>query len=100
VIFGRPTNLWLGVVTSGAGVAGILLIAAGLDPTFVAQLLGAVVALLGALITLIAGQPPSVNAGDRITVHTPNGQPDATAKVGLSPSGQVAVIDRRAPTDG
>jgi hypothetical protein len=97
VIFGRPTNLWLGVVTSGAGVAAIALIAGGLDPELVAQLLGALVAFLGAVIGLVAGQPPSVNPGDRIVVHTANGQPDATAKVGLSPSGQVAVIDRRAP---
>lgn len=100
MIFGRPTNLWLGVVTSGAGVAGIALIAAGVNPTFVAQLLGAVVAFLGAVIGLVAGQPPSVNPGDRIIVHTANNEPDATAKVGLSPSGQVAVIDRRAPPDG
>jgi len=97
MIWGRPPNLWLGLVTSGSGVAAVLMLAVGLEPDFVAQFLAAVVAFLGALIAFVAGQPPTVQAGDRINVHTPNGQPDATTTVGLAPSGQVTVQpDRRA----
>lgn len=97
MILGRPTNLWLGVVTAGAGVATVLLLAWGFDPRTVAQTAGAVVTLMGALIALVAGQPPAVNPGGAVTVHTANGDVNATARLGLSPRGQVTVLDRRIP---
>lgn len=95
MIWGRPPNLWLGVVTSGAGVAGVVMLAAGLDPEFVAQILAALVTFLGAIIALIAAQPPTIAKGDRIHVGTPNGQPTATATIGLTPAGQVTVQPER-----
>lgn len=100
MIRGRPINLWLGVVTAGSGVAAILLITAGLDPVFVAQLLGSLTAFLGAIIALIAGQPPSVNPGGAVVVHTSNGQPDAHATLDVGATGRVVVQERRTPPDG
>jgi hypothetical protein len=91
MIYGRPINLWLGVVTSSVGFLGIVLIGIGLDPEFVAQLLGALAALLGALVALVAGQPATINPGDRVVIHTPNGDKDVHARVDLSPAGQATV---------
>lgn len=93
MLFGRPINLWTGFVTSAVGVVTIVLITAGQDPVFVGTLMGGVASLLGALIALVAGQPPTIAPDSAVNVQTAAGQPNATATLGLeqAPSGETVV---------
>lgn len=81
MLLGRPVNLWLGVVTAGAGGLSVALVAAGVDPALVANLVGAGVAFLGAVIALVAGQPPTVSPGDKVVIQTPSGEANRTVTV-------------------
>jgi hypothetical protein len=75
VILGRPTNLWLGFVTAFVGLVSVSAVTVfNADPTVVATLAGGFTGLLGALVALIAGGQPTVNAGDVVSVVTPKGQ--------------------------
>jgi hypothetical protein len=86
MILGRPTNLWLGFITSALAVVQILLVnVAKLDPVVTATLLGAIGLLLGSLISLIANQPPTVNPGDTVHVTTPAGQPNYVTTIATPP---------------
>ena len=82
MIFGRPTNLWLGLVTATLGFAQVAIVSLDLLPgvseAAIATTLGALGLLLGALIALVAGQPPTLNVGDAYNVTTPAGQPNVT----------------------
>lgn len=78
MIFGRPTNLWTGLVTSVIGLATLLAITSGADPVTVAQVAGSVTVVAGAIISLVANQPPTVNEGDRVHVITPPDQENVT----------------------
>ena len=89
MIWGRPTNLWLGLVTALTGFVTVTLVQLGLDPAAVATVAGSGAGVLGALIVLVANQPPSVNPGGQITVHTANGEADKTATIDVAPSGRV-----------
>lgn len=90
MIFGRPVNLVLGAFTGIFNV--IVLIATSQGSTlFTPELVAAINIAAGALITLIATQPPTVNSGDKVTVTTPSGQPNATATVGVTGAGEVTV---------
>jgi hypothetical protein len=81
MIFGRASNLWLGLVTAGVGFTSVVAVTVfHLDPTAVATVAGAGTGLLGAVVALVAGQPPTVNAGDRVNVMTPSGDPNYTIK--------------------
>lgn len=83
MILGRPTNLWLGFVTTAVGLAAIIAVTVfDANGDAVATVSGGVGALLGALIILIAGQPPTVTTGDTIKVITPAGQANETRIVG------------------
>lgn len=89
MIFGRPTNLWLGLVTAAVGFMSVTAVTVfHADPTAVATLAGAGTGLLGALVTLVAGQPPTLNPGDRYTVVTPAPEPDAqkVANTNMAPA--------------
>jgi hypothetical protein len=86
MIAGRPTNLWLGLVTAVIGAVTVSAVALGADPTIVATLAGAFGGVAGALIALIAGQPPVVNPGDTIHVTTPAGQPTYETTVAKPPA--------------
>jgi hypothetical protein len=86
MIRGRPTNLWLGLTTSVFGAIGVTLIVLGVDPAVVGTLISAYTGVAGAVITVIAGQPPTLNPGDQINVTTPKGQPTATATVAAPPA--------------
>lgn len=86
MIAGRPTNLWLGLVTALAGSVSVSLIAAGVDPTLVASLVGAGVTVLGALIALVAYQPPTLAPGDTFTVQTEPGRPNYQTTVAEPPA--------------
>ena len=78
MIFGRPTNLWLGLVTALLGVVQVTVptLFPSVDGTQLTVVLGAVGVFLGALITLVANQPPTLNPGDPFRVATPSGQPN------------------------
>ncbi len=79
MILGRPTNLWLGFLTSVTSLVALLAVTLGhVDGDQVATAVAAVTLVEGALIALIAGQPPTVNSGDTVKVvtQTPQGQPN------------------------
>ena len=87
MILGRPTNLWLGIVTSGLGflqIAIVTLIPTA-DPVSVATVLGALGLFLGAVISLVANQPPTVNEGSAINVVTPPGQDNVPISATVPP---------------
>lgn len=92
MILGRPTNLWLGFTTALLALVQILAVQVwNLDPTATATTLGAVGVVLGAAVSLIANQTPVVTPGSNVTVQTTSGQPNATATLDLSKSGEVVV---------
>ena len=95
MILGRPANLWTGLVTAALALIQVVLVNVrpDIDPTTVATVLGAVGVFLGVLISFIAGQPPTINAGDQVNVTTPAGQPNATATLGVTPSGNVSIAN-------
>lgn len=86
MIFGRPTNLWLGLTTAASGAIVATLIALGFDPVVVGTLGGVWGGVLGAAIILIANQPPTMKAGDQYNIQTPAGQPDFEAVVAKPPA--------------
>jgi len=85
MIFGRPTNLWLGVATAVVSGLSFILLTAGVDPSVVAGTGAALTGLLGAVIALVAYQPPTLLAGDTYTIQTPTGQPNYEATVAPPP---------------
>ena len=78
MILGRPTNLWLGLVTAALGIIQVVLptLRPDVDGTQLTVILGAVGLFLGSLIALVANQPPVLNPGDPFQVATPAGQPN------------------------
>lgn len=97
MILGRPTNLWLGLVTSALAVLQIILVnVGGFDSVLIATLLGAFGLFLGSVISLIANQPPTMEAGDSYTIQTPKGQPNYEAVVAPppAPTDPVPVVER------
>jgi hypothetical protein len=86
MIFGRPTNLWLGAFGTVLGAAVVIL--ANLAPPIdiPGAVVGAVTAAFGALIAIIANQPPTLNPGDTFNVTTPAGQPNAVTTVATPPA--------------
>jgi hypothetical protein len=83
VIFGRPINLWLGLVTASLAFAQVLIVTLvpDVDPTTVATVLGAFGGLLAVVIALVANQPPTISSGDTVKVVTPPGQDNRTVTV-------------------
>ena len=87
MIWGRPTNLWLGVVAQTLAVLQIVLVnIAHTDPVLTATLLGAIGLLVGSLISLVANQPPVVQPGDTVTVKTAGDQPNYTTTIAHPPA--------------
>jgi hypothetical protein len=83
VIFGRPSNAWIGLVTAAGGFLQVVLVTTrpDIDAVAVATIIGASVGFLGVLIAFIANQPPTVNTGDKVEVITPQGEPNKTIVV-------------------
>ena len=81
MILGRPTNLWLGLTTSIVGAISVTAVVLGADPTIVATVSGAWGGVVGAIILVVANQPPTLSPGDTFTIKTPSGQPDTTGVV-------------------
>lgn len=78
MIFGRPTNLWNGLVVALSGALSATAIVLGAPAQQVGILAGVWTAVVGAVITIVAGQPPTLNPGDAYTVVTPNDAPNVT----------------------
>lgn len=80
MILGRPTNLWLGLVSALTAFVqvAVVTVAPDINPVAVATVLGALTLLLGAIIALIANQPPAVKEGEDFVVITPTGQANET----------------------
>lgn len=80
MILGRPTNLWLGLSTAVVGFIQLLVInvVPDVDAMVAATIFSALAILLGAIITLVANQPPALNPGDPFTVVTPAGTANET----------------------
>jgi hypothetical protein len=87
MIAGRPTNLWLGLTTAIIGALQVSAVALGADGAIVASLGGAWGLVAGAVILVIAGQPPTLKPGDTYKTPSPNGQPATTATVQESGAG-------------
>lgn len=85
MILGRPTNLILGAFTA---VFNVLILVLRSQGTLIdAELVAAVNIAAAALITLIANQAPTVNAGATVNVVNPGNLPNTTAVVtGSNPS--------------
>jgi len=83
MIFGRPTNLWLGFVTAALAFAQVLIVTLvpNVNATAVATVLGSLGGLLAVVIGLVANQPPTVNAGSEVNVVTPPGEDNRTVTV-------------------
>jgi hypothetical protein len=79
MILGRPTGLWLGLATAATGF--ITLVAGQIGYPIPAEIVAAFTLLLGAVITIVAGQPPTVASGSTVNVVTPEGQPNTTVTV-------------------
>ncbi len=92
MIWGRPLNIWLGVLTALTGAVELtLVLALGFDAKVVAALTGAYGLVGGAIITAIAYQPPTIAAKTDVHVVTPNGAPNATATLDVTPAGEVVI---------
>ena len=98
MILGRPTNQILGAFTAVLGA--IVLILASLQPPIIipGTVVGALGIAFGAVITLIAGQPPTLNPGDTFHVTTPAGQPNVTTTVATPPAADAAPVPNPSTT--
>jgi hypothetical protein len=83
MIFGRPTNLWLGLVTAALAFTQVVVVTVvpDADPTAVATILGSLGGLLAVVIALVANGTPTVMSGSDVNVVTPQGQPNTTVTV-------------------
>lgn len=86
MILGRPTNLIVGAFQ--ALVGAVVIVLANLVPPIdiPGAVVGAIVLAFGALIALVANQPPTLNPGDTFHVTTPTGQPNAVTTVATPPA--------------
>ncbi len=79
-------NLWLGAFT--AIFSTIVLILSALVPPIIINpaVVSGVTLAAGALMALVANQPPTLTAGDTFNVQTPKGQPNYTTTVAAPPN--------------
>ncbi len=91
MILGRPTNLWLGLVTALSGAISATAIVLGAPAEQVGILAGVWTAVVGACILIVANQPPTLNPGDRYTVVTPAEEANVTkvANTNMAPQAPV-----------
>ena len=84
MIWGRPPNLVLGAFTAVFNVVVLVLASSGvvIEPGVTA----AVNLAAGAVIAVVAYQPPTLNPGDTFSVQTEKGQPNFTTTVATPPA--------------
>ena len=92
MILGRPTNQWIGAFT--AVFSAVVIVLGALTPPIVipSVVVGAVGVAFGAIVLLVAGQPPTLNPGDTLNVTTPAGQPTAVTTVAIPPAADAAPV--------
>ena len=80
MIFGRPTNLWNGLVVAAVSLVSIVVmqLLPDVDSEVVATIAAAVTLFLGSAIALVANQPPTLAVGEPYRVVTPDGEPNVT----------------------
>jgi hypothetical protein len=83
MIFGRPTNLWNGLVVAGVSLVSIIAmqLIPDVDAEVVATIGAGVSLFMGAVIGLVANQAPTVNAGTEVKVVAPGNTPNYTTTV-------------------
>ena len=83
MLFGHPTNQWIGLITAAASLVQVLVVTLlpDVDPATVAVVIGAVTGFLGVLIAFVAGQPPTLAPGDKFVTVTPGDAPNKTVTV-------------------
>lgn len=95
MFLGRPVNLWAGLFaligSTIVAIAAIVVPSDQLPP--IAAIVGSLVALASGVVTFLAGQPPVVNEGGTVNVHTPAGQPNQLVQVNLPPGESEAVAE-------
>ena len=86
MFLGRPTNIWLGAFTAVLGA--VVLVLAALQPPVIipGTVVGGLGIAFGALIGLVANQPPTLNPGQTFNVTTPAGQPNVVTTVATPPA--------------
>jgi hypothetical protein len=94
MIFGRPTNLWMGLITALIGLVALIALLVGADPAAVAQLSAALTLVAGSAVTLIANQPPSMNVGQPYTVVTPGDNPNVQKVANSNPTPPAIVVPK------
>src|ERR1035437_6662466 len=82
MLFNRPANLILGAITAITGVVFLSLSAAGI--VIPVELIPSIGVAEGAIIAVVAYQPPTLNPGDTINVVTPAAQPNQVQTVAVS----------------
>lgn len=92
MIFGRPTNLI--VAAFQALIGAVIIVLANLVPPIdiPGAVVGAIVLAFGALIALVANQPPTLNPGDQFATATPKGQPNYVTTVATPPAADKAPV--------
>ncbi|MFZ0324748.1 MAG: hypothetical protein WAN48_11525 [Actinomycetes bacterium] len=84
MILGRPTALWLGLATAAIGFVSLITEQVGYP--IPSPILAALTLLVGAIVTFVAGQPPSINVGDPYTVVTPADAPNVEKVANANPT--------------
>lgn len=79
MIFGRPINQIIAAVSAVLNLLVIAAAQAGIVIT--AELVAALNAAILAVVTLVAGQAPTVAEGTTVNVVTPAGEPNKTVTV-------------------
>jgi len=97
MILGRPTNLILGAFTALLGAAVVILGVLPHPIIIPAAVVGAVTLAFGALVALIANQPPTLSPGDTYTTVTPKGQPNYVTTVATPPAADQPPVPVTAP---
>lgn len=98
MILGRPVNLVVGAFQAVLGA--VVLTLGALAPPIVipAAVVAGVVIAFGAVIAVIAGQPPTLNPGDQFHVTTPSGTPNVTTTVATPPAADAPPVPTPDPT--
>lgn len=98
MIWGRPTNLWTGLLTLISGAIATTAIALGADPVMVGTLIGPWTAVLGAVILFVANQPPAMAVGQNYTVVTPGQQPNVEKVANAYPTPPANLVPKTPTT--
>jgi len=98
IIWGRPQNLILGAVTALFNVVILVLGSQGI--AIPPEVVAAVNIAAGAVVAVIAYQPPTLNPGDTLNVTTPPGQPTAVTTVATPPAADAAPVMTPNPPSG